>query len=136
MFVSPDESQRRAAEEALAADLTAGGAHGVPAYALLPLPNQPRGDAEAARVRLKEAGANGVVVMRVVGKDQRIAYTSVDAPASNSGEVPALMDVRHTSKRSPTPSSRWKHGGIRSIPTSFCGRARAAPSTPRTSTAW
>jgi hypothetical protein len=73
VFVSREESRRRAAEDTLAADLTARGAHGVAAYTLLP--NERRGDAEAARARLKEAGANAVVVMRVVGKDQRISYT-------------------------------------------------------------
>ena len=73
VFVSREEGQRRAGEDALAADLTARGARGIAAYTLLP--NNQRGDAEMARERLKAAGANGVVVMRVVGKDQKITYT-------------------------------------------------------------
>ncbi len=73
VFVSKDEGQRRAGEDALAADLTARGVHGIAAYTLLP--NEQRGNAEAARERLKAAGANGAVVMRVVGKDQKITYT-------------------------------------------------------------
>ena len=73
VFVSREEGQRRAGEDALAADLIARGAHGVAAYTLLP--NNQRGNAEVARERLKAAGANGVVVMRVVGKDQKITYT-------------------------------------------------------------
>jgi hypothetical protein len=83
VFVSRDESKRRAGEDAVAAALTARGAHGVPAYTLLS--NERRGDAEAARARLKEAGANGIVVMRVVGMP-------LDAPASYSDQVPGNKD--------------------------------------------
>ena len=73
VFVTRNESSRRAAEDTLAADLTARGAHGIPSYTLLP--NDQHADAEAARAKLKEAGADGVVVMRVVGKDQQLTYT-------------------------------------------------------------
>lgn len=73
VFISRDESQRRAAEDTLAADLTARGAHGIAGYTLLP--TDERGSGERARERFREAGANGVVTMRVVGKDQRITYT-------------------------------------------------------------
>lgn len=73
IFVSKNEAQRRAGEDALAAAITAHGAHGVPGYMLLP--NEGPGDGEAVRAQLKAAGANGAVVMRVVGKDQRITYT-------------------------------------------------------------
>jgi hypothetical protein len=73
VFVSPDESRRRAGEDALAADLKARGANAIAAYTLLP--NERRGDGDAARQLLRQAGAQGVVVMRVVGRDQRINYT-------------------------------------------------------------
>ena len=73
VFVSKDESKRRAGEDALAAALSKRGAHGVAAYTILP--DEARMDSEAARAKLKAAGANGVVVMRVVGKDQQITYT-------------------------------------------------------------
>jgi hypothetical protein len=73
VFVSPDESKRRAGEDALAADLTQRGAHGIPGYTVLPA-GQP-GTGEAARDHLKAVGATGVVVMRVVGKDQQVSYT-------------------------------------------------------------
>jgi hypothetical protein len=73
IFVTRNESQRRAGEDALAADITAHGAHGVPGYMLLP--NEGPGDGEAVREQLKAAGANGAVVMRVVGKNQRVTYT-------------------------------------------------------------
>lgn len=73
IFVTRNEAQRRAGEDALAADISAHGAHGVPAYTLLP--NEGPGDGDAVRAQLKAAGANGAVVMRVVGRDQRITYT-------------------------------------------------------------
>jgi len=73
VFVSPDVSKRRAGEDALAADISRRGANGVPAYSIVP--DSMRGDGEQARAALKAAGANGAVVMRVVGKDQQINYT-------------------------------------------------------------
>jgi hypothetical protein len=73
VFISKDESKRRAGEDALAAALSTRGAHGVPAYTILP--DEAKMDSDAARAKLKEAGANGVVVMRLVGKDQQITYT-------------------------------------------------------------
>jgi hypothetical protein len=72
-FVTADEGQRRAAEDTLAADLTAKGARGLASYTLVT--NDQRGDAEAARYRFKSAGASGIVVMRVVGRDQQVIYT-------------------------------------------------------------
>jgi hypothetical protein len=73
VFISREESKRRAAEDVMAADLNSRGVHGVAAYTILPAERSR--DAEAARAHLKEAGADAVVVMRVVGKDQRITYT-------------------------------------------------------------
>jgi|HubBroStandDraft_4_1064222.scaffolds.fasta_scaffold28981_2 hypothetical protein len=73
VFVARNESRRRSAEDLLAADISQHGAHGVAAYTLLP--DDQRGDGEAARAKLKAAGIDGVVVMRVVGRDQRITYT-------------------------------------------------------------
>jgi len=73
VFVSPNESRRRSAEDALAADITARGAHGIAAYTVLPDERSYTGD--KALATLKQAGANGAVIMRVVGRDQRITYT-------------------------------------------------------------
>jgi len=73
VFVSRDESQRRGGEDAMVADLNRFGAHGIPAYTLVPSGTKP--DAQAAQAAFKQAGANAVVVMRVVGKDQQITYT-------------------------------------------------------------
>lgn len=60
------------------------GAHGVPGCMLLP--NLIRGDAEDTFAHLKEAGANEVVVMRVVGADRRPSTAEFLVCCSNSYE--------------------------------------------------
>lgn len=86
VFVSGDERNRHAAEDALAEDLTARGAHGVPGYTLLP--NEIREDAENTFTLLKGAGANEVVVMRVVGLDRRPSFTQIGGAAAPGDEEP------------------------------------------------
>jgi hypothetical protein len=99
VFVSGDERNRHAAEDALAKDLNARGARGVPGYTLLP--NEIRGNAEDTLVRLKEAGADEVVVMRVAGADKRPSFTEVSGAASNGDVTPGasnstgVNEVRH-----------------------------------------
>ena len=83
VFVGADESQRRAAEDTLAADMTARGRRGIASYAMLP--GNQHLDADAARARLKSAGANGVVFMRVVARDQQITYTPGSPPPAYYG---------------------------------------------------
>ena len=73
VYMSRHESQRRAGEEALAAEITNRGARGIPAYTIVP--DAPQMSADAVRAKLKDAGVNAVVVMRVVGRDQRITYS-------------------------------------------------------------
>lgn len=72
VFVSGDESLRRRAEDILVADLNTRGAHGIAAYSVLPEGGHTA--SEQARARLKQAGAEAVVVMRVVGRDTRVTY--------------------------------------------------------------
>ncbi len=87
VFVGRDESQRRSAEDILAADLNARGARGIAAYTILPDEHTFSGD--AALTKLKAAGANGAVIMRVVGKDQRVTYTpGYSTPAYYNGFGP------------------------------------------------
>jgi len=137
VFVSRDESKRRVGEDALAADLTARGAHGIAAYTLLP--NDQRGNVEAARERLKAAGADGVVVMRVIGKDQKITYTpgyasTFPVTTTSSALIGLTGGVRYMSPATckPTPWSQSKPWSIRSSRTSSSGRARATPRIPQT----
>jgi hypothetical protein len=71
LVISSDADRRRSAEVYLANDLTIRGARGVAAYSIL---GQDHGDKEYAKARLKEAGVEGIVVMRMVHKDQRVMY--------------------------------------------------------------
>jgi len=73
VFITSDESQRRNGENALAWELVRRGARGFGTYYLLP--SQPHIEGEAAQARLKAAGADAVVTMRIVGSEQRITYT-------------------------------------------------------------
>jgi hypothetical protein len=75
VFVTSEESLRRTGENALALDISARGARGFGTYLLLPGPENQNVQAEAAQARLKSAGADAVVMMRVVGEEQRITYT-------------------------------------------------------------
>ena len=71
LVISSDANSRKSAEVYLANDLTIRGARGIPAYTLL---GADHGNGDYARSRLKEAGVDGVVVMRAVSKDQRVTY--------------------------------------------------------------
>ena len=86
VFVSDDERTRHTAEDALANELIARGSRGLPGYTLLP--NHIRGDAEDTFARLKEAGANEVVVMRVVGADRPPSFTQIDVSSFAGTEEP------------------------------------------------
>jgi len=69
LAISSDKNRQRDAEVYLANDLTTRGARGIPAYTLIGYGHP---DVDYARTRFKEAGVEGVVVMRVVGHDQRV----------------------------------------------------------------
>jgi hypothetical protein len=87
VFVARDEGRRRAAEDAMVADLNARGAHAIASYTLLP--NAHAQDSELARQRLKQAGATAAVMMRVVGRDQQVTYSpGYVAPAYYGGFGP------------------------------------------------
>jgi len=99
VFVSGDERNWRAAEDALAKNLNALGAHAVPGYTLLP--REIRGDAEDRLARLKQAGTDEVVVMRVVGEDKWPSYLQVHGSTFNAsdtpgtGNLPAVTELQH-----------------------------------------
>jgi hypothetical protein len=73
MVLSKNASTRRAAEDALAREITAGGAKGVPGYTLVP--DDAVADEARARAAIEKSGAAGVVVMRPVSKEKSITST-------------------------------------------------------------
>jgi hypothetical protein len=70
VFVSPEASVRRAAEDELARELDALGADGVAAYTVVD--DAALADQAQARQRLLAAGCQGAVVMRISDKEQRL----------------------------------------------------------------
>jgi len=72
LFLSNSPARRRRAEDAMAREITARGAQGVPAYTVLS--DEEVKDQEAARAKLDKLGFGGVVVMRVVGRETQYSY--------------------------------------------------------------
>lgn len=72
LIIHKNESVRRAAEEALASEITARGATGVAAFTLIP--SEDIRDTGRAKAHLTKAGVEGAVVMRVVGKERQTTY--------------------------------------------------------------
>jgi len=73
LVVSKDEAIRYGAEDALAREISARGAVGVPAYTVVP--KELIQDKAKAKEFLEKAGVKGVVAMRVVGKDQQLTQS-------------------------------------------------------------
>jgi hypothetical protein len=67
-----NEAARRAAEDALAAELTRRGGEGIPSYSLIASTS----DEAMAKAAFEKAGIAGVVVMRPVGTTQEISSTT------------------------------------------------------------
>jgi hypothetical protein len=80
LVISGDRSRRRDAEVYLANDLTNRGVNGVAAFTLIGFDNP---TLDYARARFKDAGIEGVVVMRLVGHSQ----TTIVDPGGFSGSV-------------------------------------------------
>jgi hypothetical protein len=74
LIVSKEEGVRYGAEDYLAREITARGAVGVAAYSIIP--KELIQDKEKAKEFLEKANVVGVVVMRVVGKDQEISSSA------------------------------------------------------------
>jgi len=67
-----NEAARRAAEDALAAEITRRGGEGIPSYSLIASTS----DEALAKAAFEKAGIAGVVVMRPVGTTQEISSTT------------------------------------------------------------
>ena len=74
VVMNKNEANRRAAEDALAREITLQGAQGVASYTLIP--GSAPSDEEAAKAAFEKAGVNGVVVMRPVGTQQQVTATT------------------------------------------------------------
>jgi hypothetical protein len=72
VFVGNNQTLRRRAEDAMAREISARGAQGVPAYTVLT--DEEVKDREAAKAKLEQLGFSGAVVMRVVGKETQYTY--------------------------------------------------------------
>jgi hypothetical protein len=73
VVMNSNEAGRRAGEDALAREITAHGAQGVPMYQIYP-DDQPASEAEA-RKALEKAGFAGAIVMRPVSVDKELVST-------------------------------------------------------------
>ena len=94
-FFGGTETTRRDAEDTLAHELTARGAQGIPGYSLLPGP-EPR-DPLAARQQLQQAGVEGAVIMRIVGREKQTTYVPPTTFGGYwIGAWPAVYDPGYT----------------------------------------
>jgi len=73
VVVSGDQATRRAGETALAREISARGAQGVPSYTIID--GDAVKDKDAAKKKLQDANIEGAVIMRVVSKDQELSYS-------------------------------------------------------------
>jgi hypothetical protein len=72
LFVGKNPTVRRSAEDAMAREITARGAMGVPAYTVLS--DEEVKDRDGAQHKLADLGFSGVVVMRIVGHETQYRY--------------------------------------------------------------
>jgi hypothetical protein len=74
VFISTEEALRRGVEDSLAHELTRRGAQGVQAYSLIPTA-EIRDEAKA-KAKITEAGAAGIVTLRLVGRDLDVSSSA------------------------------------------------------------
>lgn len=73
VFMTRNSAMRRSAEDAIAREITARGAKGVPSYTILP--DEFVRDEKLARGTFERFGFAGSVTMRVVGNETQYSYT-------------------------------------------------------------
>lgn len=78
VYMTKDESSRRAAEDILARKLTERGAHGVASYTLVD--TSAATNVDRTKEQLAQAGVDGVVIMRVLGEKEHTRVTYTGAP--------------------------------------------------------
>ncbi|MEP6995065.1 MAG: hypothetical protein ABI968_11130 [Acidobacteriota bacterium] len=72
LFISKNPTIRHTAENAMAREITARGAQGVPAYTVLS--DAEERDQDRAKAKVDSMGFSGMVVMRVVGRETQYSY--------------------------------------------------------------
>ena len=75
--LTKNAATRRSAEDALAREITAGGAQGIPSYTLVA--DAAASDEAKAKAQMEASGAEGVVVMRPVDTSKEVVATSTYA---------------------------------------------------------
>ena len=73
VYISTDESSRRVAEDVLVQKLNERGAQGVATYTLIP--NADTRNTELVKTKLREAGIDGIVTMRVIDEKEHTRVT-------------------------------------------------------------
>lgn len=72
-FIAKNEAARRSVETALARELTARGAQGIPGYTLVPA--EATQDESKVKALMEQNGVDGMVTMRVTGRDKQVSYS-------------------------------------------------------------
>jgi hypothetical protein len=72
IFMGRSPAARRRAEDAMAREISARGAQGVPSYTVLS--DEEIKDKDAAKAKVESLGFSGAVVMRVVGRERQVSY--------------------------------------------------------------
>lgn len=85
VVMAQDPKARRRAEDALAREITALGAVGVPMYTLAPTDVAPKEGESKTRALVEAAGAKGLVVMRPVDVNHRTVQTATVSPNDTYG---------------------------------------------------
>ena len=75
LVIAKDDSLRMSAEEALAREISARGPLGTAAYRLIP--REELADKDKAKAWFERTGVEGVVALRIVGKDEQRVYSAV-----------------------------------------------------------
>ena len=123
--MTKDPGLRRMAEDATASQMS--GAQAVPSYQILGETDLK--DRTAVKAKLRDAGFNGVLIMRMAGVTEQVdavPYGTFDGYYGWAGDA-----VYGPATWRPIRSSTWSAISTRWTRTSWCGRARARPSIRR-----
>ncbi len=132
LVISTHEATRRTAEDTLAAQITALGVQGVPAWTILPTADVQNED--RARVAIASAGAAAIVIMEIVAQDRQSSSSNVQVGLGWSNRGSFWPHYRHAWQVawSPAPASRsnvWVETHVHTLEPDeliWAGRSRTA----------